>query len=245
MLEFMKGDSKNLEGRVLVYVANAKPCCNQHTYIALYSTTSKFDIKDIPFKELPKSLKSKDLSQNREVDLFAMFSRPLSFESLEETAQIEGDIIDAGRVVLAMAPPVLEGVTTAYLFNYMTQLEMRLKVSNEDIEGFDDSFRNYATGEKLSKRLYQLVGPLLDAIKHKDDKSERKAIAYLRHFMKGSSYFPEMVDMVGIAQTKLKNKSDIIAAYIDKWAAIQDEDFEKAQRIKAKLNAFFKGHKQC
>lgn len=132
----------------------------------------------------------------------------------------------------------LTGLITSYMTNYMTQLENRYDSATSQVQiNFKDSFKNY-DGKGIESKLYVLSAELLDSINQKNEKRERETIAKIKLFTKGSSFYPSMLNLIGMAQTMHPKKLDIISSYVSLAKAIHSQDFEKAILVKKKLDGW-------
>ncbi len=252
MFEFKKGDQNNLEGRVLVYVHNLKPHCENcsiYKYPGIYAATNKADlleyknideevieIVDEAWKKAQKTLKE---LEKHKIRIVPMIFAPARFKNLDDINKINiGDIISGGEINgLDFSYFSLYGLATAYLANYMSQLESKAKINKanfEDDRTFTDSYKNYKEKD-LKLKLYAMTSELLHAIENKDSKLEMIAISNLRIFTQGADFSPDVINLIGVAQTNEHEKLNIISAYVDKIGAIYSERYEEAADINKKL----------
>jgi len=252
MFEFKKGDQNNLEGKVLVYVHNLKPHCENcsiYEYPGIYAATNKSDL--LEYKNIDKEAiemvdeawkRAQEMLKELEkykIRIVPMIFAPARFKSLEDINKINnGDIIFGGEINgLDFAIFSLYGLSTAYLANYMSQLESKAKINKtnfEDDKTFTDNYKNYKEKD-LKLRLYAMTSELLHAIDSKENILEMIAVSNLRKFTQGADFSPDVINLIGVAQTNEHEKLNIISAYVDKIGAIYSERYEEAAEINKKI----------
>lgn len=250
MFEFKKGDTNNLEGKLLVYAFLDKTGIELPRgievvkYPAMYASTSPLDI--FYFKGCKRNRYMENIWQNLNNEMSSMaeknniktlqiFCVPSVLETLDNIQEIDGDVLYAGRVNhLVLIPPLLTDLVSAYMINYASQLEKRIGVEDISSLSATGNYRDY-NPEKLKRVLYDMVGRLMDAVNKRDEKEEKMVVREIRECTKGSVFFPDIVNLVGIARTHKRRKLDLISAYIDKIVAIYDENYEKAARLKKEI----------
>lgn len=251
MYKLKKGNPEKLEGKVFAYVHNLDSSQNGPKYPAIFASTSPLDLLSYqgitPTSEnqgLWKMAQEQIKSLNEKKDSCSLSPILGVFDildSLNDIPTIKADVLFGNEVLnIDSVLPNLTGLITAYMTNYMTQLEKKSNSATSQVQiNFKDSFKNY-DGEGLESNLYKLSGELLDSLYQKDGKREKETIAKIKLFAEGASFYPSMLNLIGMAQTMHPKKLDIISSYISLAKAIHNQDFEKAALVKKKLDDWLK-----
>jgi len=170
--------------------------------------------------------------------IYPISSTQGALNSLDELRDIEVDIINGGKVsCMSGALPNLMNLTSSYMINYITQLEGELKTNGGIKPTFTDHYSTYSK-EQFRKKMYEFMGALMDALG--DNKRFNQVKSNLVVFTKKSPFLPDVVNLVGVAQTKIPDKFNLMNFYVEKMAAIHGEDFEKAGEFSKKIEEFLR-----
>lgn len=241
MFKLIKGDLDNLEGKVLVYAKNLSTSEYGPEYPALFSSADIIDILNFQgytdsaeIKKRCKKIKSDIEKKKQDSGLsHPIVSICADIASPEDAKKAKTDVIYAGNIPdISFAIPVLVGVSNTYMANYFSQK----KKTKESMDlPFYGSFAEYADDEVVPM-LYTFAGELMDSINYNDVSRQKKAIESFRRFAKGSKFQHQVNNVIGVAQTDLPEKQDMMDRYLTQISAILSEDFEIAHQIQIELD---------
>jgi len=255
MLEFKKGNPEKLEGKVVVYAENLGLCgeerCAKLKYPYLFATANlaeqeeiKERVEELMSTELVEKLKEMGAPQEvldalkdpeNRPKIFPMACRQGEFDSLDEIKQMDADVIYAGKIsCISMAMQCLMGIAQAYMMNYITQLEESVKTNGVVKPTFTDRYTNYSSDD-FRKKLCELVGGLMDTINNQNYDAFNQIKANIVAFTRSSPFFPDVTNLIGIAQTGIRNKLNVMDLYVEKIVAICAEDYKKAGQLDKKI----------
>ncbi len=249
MFELRNGDPEKLEGRVLAYVENLHPHCENCKYLGIFVTSNPLDMLDFKSQEAHETAQEAWNALKKEFDnleeklggkVIPMIAHGMKFASQEDAdtagKKLNADVLYAGKVMgQDMARDVLMSAHTIYLANYTTQLMQRMDTASVE-STLQERYDSYQ-GADLKFKLYAMLGVLLDAVGRKQAKDLQRSIADLRTFAQGAPFFADVVNVVELAKTDRKDKIELMSLYIEKMGAIHCQNYESAAEIKKRIDA--------
>lgn len=173
-----------------------------------------------------------------------LWCNPYPMDSPKEAETFDGDVVYAGKISkMEKATARLMAGLLVYMDFYHAQLDSQFEqlgaTSAGEIE-FDDYYRNYSPKE-LRDKLYSMMGELIDAVMKGDQDEEKKIISELKIFTARSPFITDVINLIGLAQTRGQKSIKIIEMIVDKIVAVYDEDYEKASHLKQAIEKIVKG----
>src|SRR3989338_6983113 len=182
MFELRNGDPEKLEGRVLAYVENVRPHCENCKYLGIFVTSNPVDMFTFKSQETHNTAQEAWNSFKTELGaleekvggkIVPMIAHGMKLASQEDAdtagKKLNADILYAGKVMgNDMAIDVLMSAHTIYLANYTTQLMERMGPGTVE-STVKERYTEYQ-GTDLKFKLYAMLGVLLDAIGRKQEK---------------------------------------------------------------------------
>lgn len=224
-MKYVKGDPNSLTGRALIYAHNLALCreswCKKRKYPILIV---EGPVLSDPHKLFKRVIKRGDIPYGEEKHYL---------ENLKKLYEFKGDIIDAGKVpCLGTADISLLGVADVYVLNYVTQLFERTNAKFQSKEP-----------RGLKNDLFKLIRDLTFAIRENDEYWIERTTSRLKGIGKGKSYFSDVANIIGIAQTKIPDKDTLLSIYAEKILATYNNQLEEAKRCKEKIEALLSASK--
>lgn len=223
-MKYIRGDPNSLAGRAIIYAHNLALCrdswCKKRKYPAL--------VVEGPVLGDPHKLFKKVIREELPYDI-----EEYPLENLGKLSEFKGDIVDIGKIpCLRTADFYLTGVVNVYILNYVTQL-------------FERTNARYPSREPRGFRndLFKLIRDLISANRENDEYWLEGTIFRLRGIGKGRSYSSDIVNIIGIAQTEILDKNELLSTYAEKILATHNNQPEEAQRCKERIESLLSTNK--
>ncbi len=237
MFDFKKGNSDNLEGRVIIYLNTDTD--SFHAFRA----EIKFEKSEGPKVFAPIILKGSAIIEPTMYDLEVHLS---NYQMLDEKQPLEDncDVIYLGKVHAenpqSIALALHSGINIYACFYADQQLFKKLIKENKDFAPESESVPDYRTQspEKVRNFLYSQLGLLKDAISSREDLKEKAVSRVLTDYMKSSPFTQDIDEIIGLARFSDSSSLRLIELYVEKIVnLIQDnpEGYMRAGEIKIQI----------
>jgi len=266
MIDLIRGDVENLEGKVTIYTRlkndetdSSCDCSDQNCagkerngFPAFYLTTDILDIADKlgfdaePLKKIVEesTRKQEDALKKRKIKIIKLFFLPIFYRNENDILNNSGDIIRvAGQYNDHNCGRILQNAESLYGGILASQLENKWNLSSLDPERNESQSSPgvYEGGEIGNHLLKEYLIPMMDEINHRGGREIDSLREDLISF--GGKHPTLMPDILTLSHIVEKNGNDrkLIQFYINKIDAIHQERYESAAKYRDNIIKLEKG----